>query len=137
MKRRNFLQSVAGLILWHPATARPIITAFGDCFLIEVGCLHCAVERCPGGSTLTFNVYVEDHPIPGMFRVRRMVPSVTLKRKLERVGFPSVLEGDEQYPSLVARIRHFPRPNEVGERLQQILRGCDCRLLCHDPDLAD
>jgi hypothetical protein len=137
MKRRSFLHSVAGaLIPWPAVTSpQPIITDFGDGgYLVEVGCLRCAAAEFPGGSALEFNVYITDYPMPGMVRERRMMPSKTLKMKLERVGFRSVLEGHPVYPSLVAEMTFFPRPNEIAERLQQILRGChDWTLLYHDP----
>ena len=137
MNRRHFLQSL-GVLFWHPwaaaTTPQPIITDLGDGdFLIEVGCLHCSL--CPDSSTgslLDFMVYVTDRPIPGMIRERRMVPTKLLKKKLEEVGFPSVFDGYEL--SLVSHMPGFVTPNEVAEKLQQILRGGDWTLLYYDPD---
>lgn len=138
MKRRTFICSIAaGLIPWPTApTPQPIITEFdAESFLVEVGSLHCAAAECQGGSVLEFNVYVTDCPMPGMVRERRMVPSETLKKKLEEVGFPSQLEGHPTYPSLVAQMSRFPAPNEIAQRLQQILPGCsDWNRLYYDPD---
>jgi hypothetical protein len=63
-----------------------------------------------------------------------MVPSLALKKKLEEVGFPTKFEGDEQYPSLVAHMARFVGPNEVAEKLQQILRCHDWNVFYNDPD---
>lgn len=74
-------------------------------------------------------------PMPGMVRERRMVPSDHLKWELERLGFPSRLEGHPVYPSLVAQMSRFPAPNEIAVRLQQILCACrDWTLLYYNPD---
>ncbi len=133
MHRRHFLHSVAGLILWPTGTTpQPTITDFEDGgYLVEVGCLHCGLSS---DSTLVFNVYITDHPMPGMERIRRMVPSETLKRELEQVGFPTRPEGDERWPSLVTRMSYLLGPNEIAERLQQILRCGDWTLLYYDPE---
>ena len=137
MKRRNFLQSVA-LLFWHPwPTATPPVRIYDyedGHYLVAVGCLRCRL--CPGSSTglvLDFHVWVTDYPLPGMIRERRMAPSETLKKKLEEVGFPTALEGDAMYPSLVARMTYFLTPNQVAEKLQRILRGChEWSLLYYD-----
>jgi hypothetical protein len=63
-----------------------------------------------------------------------MAPTELLKMKLDAVGFPSVFEGDEKYPSLVAHMTRFLTPNEVAVRLEQLLRAGDWRLLYFDPD---
>ena len=135
MKRRRFLQSVAGLLLWRPwpaaTTQQAYIYEYDDGgFLVEVGCLRC----CLDSEVLEFNVFVTYYPMPGMERVRRMVPSGILTWELERFGFPSVLEGDERWPSLVARMPRFVTPIEVAEKLQQILRRGDWCRLYHDPE---
>ena len=141
MKRRTFLQSVSGLILWQPcwpAVSTPLqstITDFEDGgFLIEIGPLHCCLYPEAYGSVLDFVVYITDYPMPGMIRERRMVPSELLSQKLEEVGFPSRLEGDEQWPSLIVHMPRIVTPNEVAERLQQLLRAGDWTLLYYAPD---
>lgn len=139
MHRRNFLHSVAGLILWPTGTdPTPIITDFEDGgFLIDVGCLRCCLCQEFGGSILSFVPWITDHPKPGMVRERRMAPSTTLKNKLEQVGFPTEFEGDERWPSLVACITHFITPNEIAAMLQRVLWSADWHLLYHDPESGD
>ena len=138
MKRRNFLQSIV-LILWHPwpgetTPTQPSIYEYEDGgYLIEVGCLRCGMYADLSGSLLEFNVYVTDHPVPGTIRERRMVPSEILKKKLERVGFPTEFEGHPKYPSLVGRMSRFLSPNQVADKLQRVLAGCDFKLLYHNP----
>ncbi len=63
-----------------------------------------------------------------------MAPSTALKVKLEEVGFPTDIEGDEQWPSLVARLDRFFTPNEMAAMLQHVLRSGDRRLLYFDPE---
>ena len=141
MKRRTFLQSVAGgLILWRhpwpvvPDPTQPIIFDYEDGgFLIAVDRLRCCLYPDSFGSVLDFGVWVTDYPM-GKVRERLMLPSETLTKKLEEVGFPSRLE-DDLYPFLVARMTYFLTPAEVGKRLQQIVRGWDSSLLYYAPDL--
>lgn len=144
MKRRTFLQSVAGgLLLWWrhpwPATApSPTITALGDGDdYIEVGCLRCALVKCQGGSSVlgidVYAPYPEHYPLPGFVAERRMVPSARLKKDLAEVGFPTIDGTSQLHPSLGAILPYCPTPDEVGKRLQRILRGCrDSRLLYRD-----
>jgi len=94
MQRRTFLQSVAGLILWPSGTTpQPIIMDYEDGgYLVEVGFLHCAAAKCPGGSAQDFTVYVIDYPMPGMGRVGvscRLKPS---KRSWNTSDFPPSLK---------------------------------------------
>ena len=144
MERRTFLQSVAGgLLLWWrhpwPATApSPIITDLGDGdYYIEVGCLRCALVRCQDGSSVLgidiYAAYPADFALPGSVAERRMVPSETLTNKLAEVGFPTVDGKSQLHPSLGTILTYCPTPDEVGKKLQQILRVCrDSRLLHRD-----
>ena len=140
MKRRTFLQSVAGgLILWcrHPVPApNPIITDLEGDVAVEVGPLRCIIYRKSSGTVLDFNVWLIDHPVPGMVRSRLMLCSDTLKKKLEEAfGCPCVLEGHPEYPSLVARMPRPFTPKEVATLLQKLLLCCpDWSDLCFDPD---
>ena len=141
MKRRSFLQSVAGVILWRPwpgeTTTQPIITDLEGDYAVEVGPLRCIIYHTSStGSVLDFNVWLIDHPVPGMVRSRLMLYSETLKKKLEEtMGCPCVLEGHPEYPSLVARMPRPFTPKEVGELLQKLLLCChDWSVLCFDPD---
>ena len=104
----------------------------GD-FSIEVGLLQCFLYPDSDGSVLDFVPWVVDHPVPGMVRGRRMLPTETLRRKLAEVGFPTEFGGHPGYPSLVARMPRLFTPHEVAEKLQQILRGGDSTLLYYDP----
>ena len=140
MKRRTFLYSASGLILWRswPATT-PIQSTIHDFedggFLVEAGCLRCCLyPDSPSGSILDFVPWFLDTPIPEIYCEWRMAPTELLQTKLAAVGFPSRLEGDEKYPSLVARMTRIVTPIEVAERLEQVLRGGDWRLLYHDPN---
>jgi len=143
MERRTFLQSVAGgLILWYqqpwPTTPQPIITDLGDGDnYIEVGPLHCALVKCRDGSSVlgidVYAAYPEHFPLPGIVEQRRMVPSETLKRKLKEVGLPTVDGRNQIDPTLATFLPYCPTPDQVGQKLQQILRGCrDSRQLHHD-----
>lgn len=138
MERRTFLQAFAGVILcpWATATApitRPIIFDYEDGgFLIGVDCLRCTIYPDSFGSVLDFGVWVTDYP-NGMIRERLLLPSATLKKKLEEVGFTCVLE-DDLYPFIVARLTHILTPHEVGTLLQTIVRGWDSGLLYYDPE---
>jgi len=146
MERRTFLQSVAGgLILWYqqpwPTTPQPIITDLGDGdYYIEVGPLHCALVKCRGSSVLGIDIYAaypEHLPLPGIVAERRMVPSETLKRQLRKVGIPTVDGSSQLHPSLGTTLSYALTPDQVGKKLQQILRECrDSRLLYRD-DLFD
>ena len=139
MKRRTFLHSISGLILWQPCwpdTATPLESTIYDYqdggFLVSVGCLRCCLYPESKGSVLDFVPWLISRPMPEMTSERRMVPTTLLKKKLEEVGFPSVF--DENESSLVAHMPCFLTPNEVADRLQQILRSGDWHLLYHDPD---
>ena len=144
MQRRTFLQSVAGglVLSWNPwpaaTTPQPIITALGDGdYHIEVGPLRCALVRCQDGSSVlgidVYAAYPDDYPLAGVVSERRMLPSEELKKKLAEVGCATFDGTSQLHPSLGAIVPYCPTPDEVGKKLQQILRECrDSRLLYHD-----
>ena len=71
-------------------------------------------------------------PWPELLRTGEWSPSQLLKMKLAEVGFPTVDGRNQIDPALAAILPCLLTPDEVGEKLQQILAECDSRLLYHD-----
>ena len=158
MDRRNFLQSVAGLAICHPAISGSVdeytvevgglsAIEFGGASSVEVagfscydcGGLVCQVERTPGGASLLFSTFVKSQPKSGVVDVMRVDPSELLRKRLEMVGFPTRDErppfrskGHLVYPWLAAEIDFFPQPTAIANRLKQVLAGCDPKRLYFD-----
>ncbi len=134
MKRRNFLQSLSALAFWPPASPspQPVIKKYDDGYEIQVGCLRCCTEEDRSGTILTFAVFLIETPLPGVVNENRMLPTERLQQELHAVGFPVVTEIWNYFPVPTARIDHRPSPQDIAERLQQVLAGCDPKLLYYD-----
>ena len=133
MKRRSFLQSLAALAFWPPASRspQPVIKEYDDGYMIQVGPLRCLTEKDGAGATLTFGVFITTKLLDG-WEENRMLPTQRLQQELHAVGFPVVTEIWSYFPVPIARMTSCPSPQDIAERLRQVLVKCDPTLLYHD-----
>lgn len=128
MERRDFMLSII-LAVIEPVTRQARIARFDGAYLMEIGCLHCAIEK----QSLTVNVFVERRWPNGRVEVRRMVPTELLRRRLRESGLDLEREGHHVYPSLIGRVDHGLSPEALGRLLTAVLDGCDWRSLYDEP----
>jgi len=137
MNRRHFVKFVSALALWHrasPSIPKPVIKKYDDGYTIDLGIVRCLTEKDRNGTTLVFSVFLTTYPMPGVVNEDLMVPTATLKKRLEAVGFPVVWEiWHPDFPFLVARMNPCPSPQHIAARLQHVLAGCDLKLLYKNP----
>jgi hypothetical protein len=133
MKRRSFLQSVSALALWpwRSPSLQPVIKGFDDGYRIDVGILRCCTYEDEAGTSLTFGVFITTQ-LPGGWEESRKLPTERLQQELKAVGFPVVTEIWGSFPVLVATMTSCPSPQDITERLQKLLAGCDPKLLFYD-----
>ncbi len=80
---------------------------------------------------MVFGVFLTTYPMPGMAE-HRMLPTERLQHELHAVGFPVVTEIWSYFPVPIARMTSCLSPQDIAERLQQVLAGCDPKLLYYD-----
>ncbi len=133
MKRRSFLQSLAALAFWHPTSQspQPVIKKYDDGYTIQVGCLRCLTEEDEAGASLSFGVFITTKLLDG-WEENRLLPTERLQQDLQAVGFPVVTEIWNYFPVPTARMTSCLSPQDIAERLQQVLAGCDPKLLYYD-----
>jgi hypothetical protein len=131
--RRNFLQSVSALALWPPTSPspQPVIKKYDDGYVIQVGCIRCCTYEDGAGASLSFGVFVTTKLLDG-WEEKRMLPTIRLQQELEAVGFPVVTEIWSGFPVHTAIMTSCPSPQEIAERLQQVLVKGDPKLLYYD-----
>ena len=135
MNRRRFLQFTSALALWHQPSPSPqpvVIKKYDDGYMIQVGCLRCVTEEDRSGTTLVFGVFLVENPMPGVVEESRMLPTIRLQQELKAFGFPVITEIWSGFPVQTARIDHRPSPQDIAERLQQVLSNGDPKLLYYD-----
>jgi hypothetical protein len=133
MKRRSFLQSVSALALWpwRSPSPEPVIKRFDDGYWIDVGILRCLTYADGAGTSLTFGVFIITQ-LPGGWEESRKLPTERLQQELKAVGFPVVTEIWGSFLVLVATMTSCPTPQDIAERLEQVLAKCDPKLLFYD-----
>ena len=81
---------------------------------------------------MVFGVFVTTCPMPGVVEENRMLPTERLKHELHAVGFPVVTEIWNYFSVQTARIDHRLSPQDIADRLQQVLTNCNPKLLFYD-----
>jgi hypothetical protein len=131
MDRRRFMLCAVSAAA-GTGTSQPTVTCFGRSYLVEIGCLSCAVEQRPDCGLVTLDVFIEERSW-GRIEVRRMVPSDGLRDRLRRLGLNLDPCGHPIYWSLGGRVGGYLGPDELAGLLAGVLAGCDRRQLYMDP----